>query len=72
MKIEDNELVINNNQTVTLDKERFQATYKNTKELTIKKTGNTPVFITGYQTFHNPKPKPKSDIFAVNTVRQTD
>lgn len=68
MNIKENNLVINDNQSVTLDKERFQATYKNTKELTIKKTGNTPVFITAYQTFHNPKPTPKSDIFAVSTT----
>jgi uncharacterized protein YfaS (alpha-2-macroglobulin family) len=66
--IKDNKLVINGNQNVDLENKRFQATYTNTKELTIKKTGNTPIFITGYQTFHNPKPAPKSDIFEINTM----
>jgi alpha-2-macroglobulin len=36
-------------------------------QIRIFKTGNTPLYLTAYQTHHNPDPAPRSDQYAVST-----
>jgi alpha-2-macroglobulin len=68
--LRDNQLSINGGSAITIKNSPYQANLGRVKELTIKKTGNTPLFLTAYQTFHNANPAPKNDIFEVNTVLQ--
>ena len=65
-KLADNSITINGKK-VDFTGEIFQKTYTD-NQVSIKKTGNAPIYMTAYQQFHNPEPKAKPDIFEVKTV----
>ena len=64
-ELTDNSMTINGKKVNLTDK-AFQETYTD-NQISIKKTGNAPIYVTAYQQFHNPEPKAKSDIFEVKT-----
>jgi hypothetical protein len=59
-------LTINGN-LVDLSSKNIQINYSDTN-FKIEKTGDTPIFVTAYQSFQNKSPKAKSDLFEIKTA----
>jgi len=51
---------------------RHRATYTANQDLTIVKSGNTPLFFTAYQHFFNPNPAIKDSLFTIKTTLYQD
>ncbi|MEZ4883497.1 MAG: carboxypeptidase-like regulatory domain-containing protein [Chitinophagales bacterium] len=69
-KLEENQLVLSGAFDQTITEFPFEAKVLINKSLTVHKTGSTPLYFTTNQSFWNPKPKAKSDVFAVQTSWQ--
>lgn len=66
--LKENELIIiEKGDTTFLNNRYFKKTFKNSQGIQIIKKGDTPVYISAFQTFFNTNPTPKSDLFEVTS-----